>query len=86
MPDKERNSWDKANRQGENHTDFNRHKSEEEYDEVRQEPARTENPVGDKDAETTDDISAIATNHINLANSETFDFLSFGTSDEDIQI
>jgi len=84
MPDKEKNSWDHANHQGENHTDFNRNKSEQEYEQARQEPAKTENPVGDK---TEDDyVSPIATNHNDLANSGEYDFLSFGTSDDDIQI
>ncbi|RZJ24688.1 MAG: hypothetical protein EOO48_14275 [Flavobacterium sp.] len=77
MPTNERNHWDRANAQGENQTDFNREKPENEYQDAKQESAdatRNES-VNNPNDENIDENS----------DPEKPDFLTYGTSDEDMQ-
>lgn len=78
MPTNEKNNWDRANAQGDNQTDFNRNKPEQEYRAAKQEPA---------DAHRNDTVNTLDEEK---AEAETdgekrTDFLLYGNTDEDLQ-
>ena len=77
MPTNERNSWDRANNQGENHADFNRTTPKGEYAKVKQESADLHRNDAVNPIETQDDETS-------LDDDDKPDFLAYGTSDDDM--